>query len=142
MDTVVGIGIPVTMKLSKAVEHFEQYGDVVRASIDTKRRQKYNEINIFITYADKISAKRAIEASYLLINDEKVKIEPEKSRKRKIEEEEESKAVGRFQISSKVTRITSTSSRNKEDGEQGRNEREKSPAIKSFIRQKYKAKSD
>jgi hypothetical protein len=57
----MGVGIPSTWKMSKAVLPFEAFGDVVRSSVDNKRRLQNKEINIFITYADSVAAKRALE---------------------------------------------------------------------------------
>lgn len=148
MATVVGIHISSTIKLSYAIEHFETFGDVIKGSMDARRRQNCEKINVFITYADKVSAKRALEAGYIIINGEKIAIEEESNRKRRTEENEEEKKEGRFQIESKIMKISSIYKKDRieasnnskltryhhDTNKQVRPERKRSPAIKSFIR--------
>ena len=151
MNTVVGIGVPSTIKLSSALIHFEAFGDVIKGSMDAKRRQKCDVINIFVTYADNISAKRAIKAGFLIIDGERIKIEEENSRKRKLEGNQDSnKDIGRFKIQSKIVQITSKSRMDKDNKHNNSNktnshetrkrDRERSPAIHSFIRREIKQK--
>lgn len=156
MNSVVGIGIPSTLKLSIATKQFEEFGDVVKASIDSKRRQKFDKINIFIQYADSISAKRALKTGYIILDGERINIEEENKPKRNLEdkyEQETSNKRGRFEIESKITKITSRNLRekNKEQADKHHHRETKNkdettankkyPALMSFIRQDAKRRN-
>lgn len=72
---IIAYDVPVIIKMSKLIEQFETFGDIVRASVDERKRRSNLTMNLFIAYADQIGAARAIAMGYLNINGSQIKIE-------------------------------------------------------------------
>lgn len=78
---VVAKDVPTIEKLSNIIVKFERFGDVIKASMDERKRKSSNVSHVFITFADDIHASRAVEAGSIDIRGMKIKVEPYTERK-------------------------------------------------------------
>lgn len=74
MKIIVAKEVPAWLKLSEIAKVFEEFGELVRISVDEKKRTKHEKVNTFVTYADQNGAKRALEKGTVNINGQKVTI--------------------------------------------------------------------
>lgn len=72
---VVIINIPSYLTLSAMIKPFEEFGEIVRAGVDERRRKVKSQINLFITFADAIGATRAIQKKHVRIEGSWVEID-------------------------------------------------------------------
>lgn len=72
---VVIIGVPSYLTLSEMLKPLEEFGQIVKAGIDEKRRKYQSNINIFVTFADTIGSTRALNKKHMRIEGSSVEIQ-------------------------------------------------------------------
>ena len=77
---IIAFQVPSLLKLSDLVRYFESFGDITKAALDEKRRTTKPYINLFISYADRLGASRAIAAGSVDINGTKIRMERSESK--------------------------------------------------------------
>jgi hypothetical protein len=83
---IVAYDVPIILKLSEILVEFEKYGDITRIALDEKSRKTRNSMNVFISFAESAGALRALDASFIVINGNKIQVDRSKltgQRKRK-----------------------------------------------------------
>lgn len=66
--------VPTVLKLSEVIIKMETFGEIVRVSMDEKRRKNSSQCHYFLVFSDHIFAQRAIAAGSVNINGKQLKI--------------------------------------------------------------------
>lgn len=72
---IIAFQVPSLLKLTEAVQFFDCFGDITKSAFDENRRRTRPFCNLFICYADRVGASRAIAAGSVDIQGRKIRIE-------------------------------------------------------------------